>query len=263
MSPEENHISNNDGSMRSCFYVNSFFLETNVWGVAVSSAILWHQQVALLSFFLFSIIRLWFKYGVFVAANVTRSVTDLFNCFPVRACLCLLWLSSMKINSLLCLRLCHPDRTADDCRCVHWNSHHALDFLASLQVSIPVRMVRTDPVWFTSASTTKSTSTTKWSWSAWSPLTCWRCWRRNQSLRAAWRSWGLVSAQEINGKVIQVRRASLIMFNLASPAFPAVIGQEANCDCLWSTLPVVRPGLWPECQWASRKIAYHMTDFCC
>ena len=32
LSPEDNHISNNDGSMRSCLHVNSFVLETNVRG---------------------------------------------------------------------------------------------------------------------------------------------------------------------------------------------------------------------------------------
>ena len=37
--------------------------------------------------------------------------------------------------------------------------------------------------------------------------------------------------------------ASLILFGLTSPAFVAVIGQEANCDCLWSTLTVVKAGL--------------------
>lgn len=57
--------------------------------------------------------------------------------------------------------------------------------------------------------------------------------------------------------------ASLIMFNRTSTAFVSVIGQEADCVCLWSTLPFVKPGLWPECQWANRKMAYHMTDFCC
>lgn len=37
--------------------------------------------------------------------------------------------------------------------------------------------------------------------------------------------------------------ASIIMPILTSPAFAAVIGQEANCDCLWSTLLVVKPRL--------------------